>query len=136
MIDKSASASILEQGGNEMNEGQALGRRQKLRRMEVLRAADKEVRPQEWFEGKVPEKDENREDRGQATRDLLDLALLEKDGLYPRPRHSNPYCLTPQGRTFLKEVMAKIGKGNSIDWKRVREIEFPTSERRTLAEDV
>jgi hypothetical protein len=136
MIDKITSASILERGGNAMNEGQTLGRRQKLRRMEVLRAADKEVRPQEWFEGKVPEKDENREDRGQATRDLVDLALLEKDGLYPRPRHPNPYCLTSQGRTFLKDVVAKIGKGNSIDWKRVREIEFPTSEPRAHAEDV
>ena len=119
-----------------MNEGQTLGRRQKLRRMEVLRAADKEVRPQEWFEGKVPEKDTNREDRGQATRDLLHMGLLEKDNLYPRPRHRNPYCLTPQGRTFLKDVVAKIGKGNSIDWKRVREIEFPISERRLLADDV
>ena len=119
-----------------MNEGQALGRRQKLRRMEVLRAADKEARTREWFEGKDPESDTNRQDRGQATRDLLDLALLEKDGLYPRPRHPNPYCLTPQGRTFLKEVMAKIGKGNSIDWKRVREIEFPISERPLVTEDV
>ena len=136
MIDKITCASIVEQGRDYMNEEQTLGRRQKLRRMEVLRAADKEVRTREWFDGKVPEKDMNKEDRGQATRDLLDLGLLEKDGLYPRPRHPNPYCLTPQGRTFLKDVMAKIGKGNSIDWKRVREIEFPISERRTLAEDV
>ena len=119
-----------------MNEGQIVGRRQKLRRMEVLRAADKEARTQEWFDGKVPERDENREDRGQATRDLLDLGLLEKDNLYPRPRHRNPYCLTPPGRTFLKDVMAKIGKGNSIDWKRLREIEFPILERRVHAEDV
>jgi len=119
-----------------MNEGQILGRRQKLRRMEVLRAADKEARTREWFEGKVPESDTNRQDRGQATRDLLDLGLLEKDGLYPRPHHSNFYCLTPQGRTFLKDVMAKIGKGNSIDWKRVREIEFPISERPLVTEDV
>ena len=127
---------MLEQGGDQMNEGQILGRRQKLRRMEVLRAADKEARTREWFDGKVPESDTDRQDRGQATRDLLDLGLLEKDDLYPRARHPNFYCLTPQGRTFLKDVIKKIGKGNSIDWKRVREIEFPTSERRTLAEDV
>jgi len=127
---------MLEQGGDQMNEGQILGRRQKLRRMEVLRAADKEARTREWFEGKVPESDTNRQDRGQATRDLLDLGLLEKDGLYPRARHPNFYCLTPQGRTFLKDVMAKIGKGNSIDWKRVREIEFPISERPLVTEDV
>jgi hypothetical protein len=134
MIDKISSDSILEQGGRRMNEGQIVGRRQKLRRMEVLRAADKEERTREWFEGKVPEKDENREDRGQATRDLLDLGLLEKDDLYPRARHPNFYCLTPQGRTFLKDVIEKIGKGNSIDWKRVREIEFPTPERTLRAE--
>jgi len=119
-----------------MNEGQILGRRQKLKRMEVLRAADKEARTREWFEGKVPEGDMNREDRGQATRDLLDIGLLEKDDLYPRARHPHPYRLTPQGRTFLKDVMKKIGKGNSIDWKRVKEIEYPTLERPVLAEDV
>ena len=119
-----------------MIEGQTVGRRQKLMRMEVLRAADKEERTREWFEGKVPGTDANREDRGQATRDLLEMGLLEKDDLYPRPPHRNPYRLTPQGRAFLKEVMEKIGKGNSIDWKRVREIEFPTSERPLHSEDV
>jgi hypothetical protein len=119
-----------------MNEGQILGRRQKLRRMEVLRAADKEVRTREWFEGKVPEGDMNREDRGQATRDLLDIGLLEKDDLYPRARHPNPYRLTAQGRTFLTDVVKKIGKGNGIDWKRVKEIEFPTSDRPVVAEDI
>jgi len=119
-----------------MIEGQTVGRRQKLRRMEVLRAADKEERTREWFEGKVPGTDANREDRGQATRDLLDMGLLEKDDLYPRARHPNPYCLTPRGRAFLRDVMMKIGRGNSIDWKRVREIEFPTSERPLHSEDV
>ena len=119
-----------------MNEEQTVGRRQKLRRMEVLRAADKEARTREWFEGKIPESDANRQDRGQATQDLLDLGLLEKDALYPRARHPNFYCLTVQGRTFLKEVINKIGKGNSIDWKRVREIEFPRLERPLRSEDV
>ena len=119
-----------------MNEGQIIGRRQKLRRMEVLRAADKEERTREWFEGKVPGNDPDKEDRGQATRDLLDMGLLEKDALYPRARHPNPYCLTPQGRAFLKDVMIKIGKGNGIDWKRVREIEFPAPERPLRADEV
>ena len=119
-----------------MSEGPIVGRRQKLRRMEVLRAADKEERTREWFEGKVPEGDINREDRGQATRDLLEIGLLEKDDLYPRARHPNPYRLTPQGRTFLNDVVEKIGKGKSIDWKRVKEIEFPTAERPVVAEDV
>jgi hypothetical protein len=118
-----------------MSEGPTVGRRQKLRRMEVLRAADKEARTREWFEGKVPTGDMHREDRGRATRDLLDIGLLEKDDLYPQARHPHPYRLTAQGRTFLKDVLNKIGKGNGIDWKRVREIEFPTSERPVIAED-
>lgn len=119
-----------------MQEGQIVGRRQKLRRMEVLRAADKEARTREWFEGKVPAKDTNREDRGQATRDLLDIGLLEKDVRYPGRGHPHPYRLTPQGRTFLEGVMKKIGKGNSIDWKRVKEIDFPMLQHPAVAEDV
>ena len=119
-----------------MKEGQIVGRRQKLRRMEVLRAADKEARTREWFEGKVPEKDMNREDRGQATRDLLDLGLLEKDNCDPRARHLRLYRLTPQGRTFLEGVINKIGKGERIDWSRVKEIEFPTLRPPAAAEDV
>jgi hypothetical protein len=119
-----------------MSDGPIVGRRQKLRRMEVLRATDKGARTREWFEGKVPEEDINREDRRQATRDLLDIGLLEKDNLYPQARHPHPYRLTPQGRTFLKDVTEKIGKGNSIDWKRVKEIEFPTLEHPVVAEDV
>jgi len=119
-----------------MEEGRIVGRRQKLRRMEVLRAADKEARTREWFEGKVPAKDINREDRGQATRDLLDMGLLERDVRYPGPGHPRPYRLTPQGQSFLEGVMKKIGRGNSIDWKRVREIDFPTSQRPAVAQDV
>ena len=119
-----------------MSEGQTVGRRQKLRRMEVLRAADKEERTREWFEGKVPTGDENREDTGQATRDLLDIGLIERDNLYPQARHPHPYRLTSQGRTFLRDVMKKIGKGKSIDWKRVKELEFPKLERPVLAQDV
>ena len=119
-----------------MSEGQTVGRRQKLRRMEVLRAADKEARTREWFEGKVPTADVNREDRGQATRDLLDIGLLERDDLYPQAHHPHPYRLTSQGRTFLRNVVQKIGKGNGIDWKRVKEIEFPTSNRPVVAEDI
>lgn len=136
MIDKITCASILEQGGDSMNQVPIVGRRQKLRRIEVLRAADKEARTREWFEGKVPEQDINREDRGQATRDLLNIGLLERDHFYPQARHPHPYRLTPQGRTFLSEVKKKIGKGNSIDWKRVKEIEFPISERPVVAEDI
>jgi hypothetical protein len=119
-----------------MTEEHIVGRRQKLRRMEVLRAAHQEERTREWFEGKTPGKDPEKDDRGQATRDLLDMGLLKKDDLYPRPRHPNPYCLTPKGQTFLKSVMEKIGRGKSIDWKRVREIEFPTQERTASAENL
>jgi hypothetical protein len=119
-----------------MNEGRIVGRRQKLRRMEVLLAAHRGARTPEWFEGKVPANDLDTEDRGQATRDLLDIGLLEKNELYPQAGHPQPYRLTPQGRTFLKDIMKKIGKGNSIDWKRVKEIEFPTLERPLHAESI
>jgi hypothetical protein len=136
MIDKITCTSILDQGGDQMTEELIVGRRQKLRRMEVLRAADQEERTREWFEGKAPGKDPDKDDRGQATRDLLEMGLLAKDDLYPRPRHPNPYCLTLQGQTFLKSVMEKIGKGKSIDWKRVREIEFPRPERPAGAVDL
>ena len=119
-----------------MKEGQVISRGQKLRRMEVLRAADKEARTLSWFEGRVPTGDPNREDRGQATRDLVDIGLLEKDEGYPGPGHPHPYRLTPQGKAFMEGVMTKIGRGNSVDWKRVKEIEFPTSQGRRGAEDV
>ena len=102
-----------------MDDGQIVGRRQKLRRMEVLLAAHREGRTTEWFEGKVPARNMNSKDRGQATRDLVENGLLEKDDLYPRAGHPHPYRLTPQGRTFLEDVLKKIGKGNNIDWKRV-----------------
>lgn len=119
-----------------MKEGQIVGRRQKLRRMEVLRAAHKEARTRDWFEGTVRTNDPNREDRGQATRDLVEVGLLEKDDGYPGASHPHPYRLTPQGQTFVEGVMKKIGKGNSIDWGRVKEIEFPTLQRPAGAESV
>jgi hypothetical protein len=119
-----------------MKEGEIIGRRQKLRRMEVLQAAHKEARTRDWFEGKVPGNDPNREDRGQATRDLLEIGLLEKDDFYPGRGHPHPYRLTPQGQIFVEGVMKKIGKGKSIDWSRVREIKFPTLQGPVVAEDV
>ena len=119
-----------------MENVQTIGRRQKLRRIEVLRAADKEARTLSWFEGRVPTSDLNREDRGQATRDLVDIGLLGKDEDYPGPGHPHPYRLTPQGQAFMVGVITKIGRGNSIDWKRVKEIGFPTPQGRSDGEDV
>ena len=127
MIDEVTYATILEHGGEQMTEGQIIWRRQKLRRMEVLRAAHKEARTLGWFEGRVPTSDPNREDRGQATRDLVDIGLLEKDDEYPGPGHPHPYRLTARGVDFLKVVRERIGRGNSIDWGRLKEIEFPSS---------
>ena len=119
-----------------MKEGQVVSRRQKLRRMQVLRAVQREARPLDWFEGRVLANDPNKEDRGQATRDLVDIGLIEKDDRYPGPGHPHPYRLTPQGQGFMEGVMTRIGRGSSIDWKRVKEIEFPSPPSCGGAEDV
>jgi hypothetical protein len=133
-MDEIRCATVPRRGGDQMKEGQIIGRRQKLRRIEVLRAADKEARTLRWFEGRVPTSDPNREDRGQATKDLVDIGLLEKNEGYPGPGHPHPYRLTPQGKAFMEAVMARIGGGNSVDWKRVKEIEFSTSQGRSGVE--
>ncbi len=109
-----------------MQEGQIISRRQKLRRMQVLRAVQREAWQLDWFEGRVPANDPNKEDRGQATRDLVDIGLIEKDDRYRGPGHPHPYRLTLQGQGFMEGVMTRIGRGSSIDWKRVKEIEFPS----------
>ncbi len=100
--------------------------RQKLRMMEVLLAAYREARTTEWFEGKVPPNDQNREDRAEATKVLLQVGLLEKDDDYPGPGHPHPYRLTAKGFTFVEDVRKMIGTDRSIDWNRVHEIEFPS----------
>lgn len=117
---------------DQMLRGQDIGRRQKIRRIEVLLAVVRAAPGQEWFEGKFPPNDPHREDRGQATRDLLEIGLI----FYQGPGHPQPYRLTPLGKTFLDGVMKKIGKGNSVNWSRVREIEFPTLQRPAFVDDV
>jgi len=111
---------------DQMLKGQDIGRRQKIRRIEVLLAAYREARTQEWFEGKTPSRDHNREDRGEATKDLVRIGLLEKDYDYPGPKHPHPYRLTVEGLAFVEDVIGRFGKGGRMDWKRVKEIEFPS----------
>src|SRR5205809_391343 len=101
-----------------------VGERQKLKRLEVLEAVEKAGRTREWFEGETSQMKD--EDRGQATKDLLQIGLIEEVGGYPQ-QHPQPFRLTARGRAFLENVRARIGKDSSIDWKRVNEIEFPSS---------
>ena len=54
------------------------------------------------------------------------MGLLEKNDDYP-DRAPHAYRLTAQGVAFLQSVREKIGRGNSIDWGRLKEIEFPSS---------
>lgn len=136
IVHEVACATILEYGGEEVKDLQIISRRQKLRRIEVLRAVQREARPLDWFEGRVLANDPNKEDRRQATRDLVDISLIERDDRYPGPGHPHPYRLTPQGQDFMEEVMERIGRGRSIDWKRVKEIEFPSAPNLGRTDDV
>ena len=100
--------------------------RQKLIGMDVLLAADRDARTQEWFEGKVPSDDPDGNDRAKATKDLVERGLLEKDDDYPGPRHPHPYRLTTRGANFLDGVRRQIGRGKGIHWERINDIEFPS----------
>lgn len=95
-------------------------------RLRVLLAAATEARTLEWYEGQVPLGDTDREDRAEATNDLVQLSLLERDEGYPGGTHPHPYPLTGRGLAFVENVQRKIGRGNGINWWRVDQIEFPT----------
>src|SRR3989442_14820710 len=100
-----------------------LGERQKLKRLEILLAAEKEARSREWFEGKVPSRDEDKEE---AAKDLLQIGLTEKVEGYLQ-QHPHPFRLTVRGRAFLENVRARIGENDNVNWQRLNEIEFPSS---------
>ena len=102
-------------------------RTQKVRRLEVLQVIQTGARTREWFEGIVPFTDLHKEERGKATRELVQSGLVEKDENYPAPNHPHPYRLTTKGITFLEDMRRQIGKENGIHWNRVKEIEFPLS---------
>jgi hypothetical protein len=96
----------------------------KIRLLEVLLAIKTAGRTGEWFEGTLPSNYLHTAKRGKATRDLQKSGLIEKDNVYPAPTHPHPYRLTTKGLSFFDEVMRRIGKDNSVHWKRVKEIEF------------
>lgn len=99
-----------------------IGQRQRHKRLEVLEAIAKARMNRQWFEGDTPQMKDK--DRGQATKDLLWMDFIEEGEGYSQS-YPHPFCLTARGRTFLEDVMSKIGKDGHIDWQRVNEIEFP-----------
>lgn len=88
--------------------------RQKLHRLEVLLEIEKGGRSRSWYAGKTPEAAE----RAAAIRRLTESGLVEAAA---PPAH---FRLTPTGRDFLKDVRAKVGAGDALDWTRADEIDF------------
>ena len=85
--------------------------RRKLYHLEVLLELEKGGRSRSWFSGKTPQAAE----RAAAIRRLAETGLVE-DGSAP--------SLTSAGREFLKDVRAKVGGGDALDWTRADEIDF------------
>lgn len=103
-----------------------IGDLRKRRMVEVLREVAVGARTLEWFEGKVPARDEGTEE---ATSELLRIGLIERLEGYPE-WEKHPFRLTDRGHSFLENLVGRIGgKGIGcsidIDWKRIDEIEFP-----------
>ena len=89
----------------------ARGLRQKLYHLEVLLEIEKGRRSRSWFAGKAPE-------RAAAVKRLADAGLIEAAAPPARLR------LTAEGFEFLKDVRAKVGAGDALDWTRADEIDF------------
>jgi hypothetical protein len=89
----------------------------KSRMLQALREAAMGGRSEAWFEGKLP--DSNDEYTRKATTRLLQLGLLEKAEC---PR--NHYRPTDRGQAFLVDVVTTIGDDFSFNWYRVDEIQF------------
>jgi len=88
--------------------------RQKLYRLEVLLEIEKGKRSRGWFARKAPEDAE----RAAAVKRLSKTGLIETA---PHPVH---FRLTPEGRGFLRDVRAKVGARDGLDWTRADEIDF------------
>jgi hypothetical protein len=91
----------------------------------VLEAVDRARLILKWFEGEIPSWDEFKEDRRQATNDLLRIGLIERIEDYPQ-QHSHPFRLTAEGGAFLENVRARVGVNGNINWYRLNEIELPS----------
>ena len=89
--------------------------RLRLYGLEVLLAAEGGRRTEGWFLGKGVADEE----RGEATRRLVDHGLLE-----PRPAPTH-FALTDRGRLLLVNVRAKIAPDGRVDWNRIDEVDFP-----------
>ena len=94
--------------------GDARDLRQKLYRLEVLLQIEEGRRSRSWFTGKAPEDPQ----RTVAIRRLSKTGLIETA---PPPMH---FRLTPEGRSFLKDVRTKVGAHGELDWTRADEIDF------------
>jgi hypothetical protein len=88
--------------------------RQKLYRLEVLLEIEKGGRSRSWFTAKTPQATE----RTAAIRRLTETGLVEAAAA---PAH---FRLTPAGRDFLKDVRAKVGSGDALDWTHADEVDF------------
>jgi hypothetical protein len=88
--------------------------RQKLHHLEVLLEIEKGGRGRSWFAGKAPRAAE----RAAAIKRLTDTGLIEAAA---PPVH---FRLTPEGRDFLKDVRAKVGAHDALDWTHADEIDF------------
>ncbi len=92
----------------------ARGLRQKLYRLEVLLEIEKGGQSRSWFMGIAPQEVE----RAEAIKRLTDTGLIEAAA---PPAH---FRLTAEGFEFLKDVRAKVGGGDALDWTRADEIDF------------
>ena len=92
----------------------ARGFRQKLYHLEVLLEIEKGGQGRSWFMGITPQDVE----RAAAIKRLTETGLIEAAA---PPAH---FRLTAEGFEFLKDVRAKIGGGDALDWTRADEIDF------------
>lgn len=85
--------------------------RQKLYRLEVLLEVEKGRRRRAW----LTRADD--QDRAAALRRLVKAGLIEST-------ETSGYRLTSEGREFLTDVRAKVGRQGQLDWTRADEIDF------------
>lgn len=52
------------------------------------------------------------------------IKRLTQTGLVEAAAPPVPFRLTPEGREFLRDVRAKVGTGDALDWSRADEIDF------------
>jgi hypothetical protein len=85
--------------------------RQKLYRLEVLLEIEKGGRRRAWLTRGADQ------DRETALRRLVKTGLIERT-------ETTGYRLTSEGRLFLTDVRAKVGRQGPLDWTRADEIDF------------